>query len=886
MVMLKAHAQRWGSVLVLFLLLSCGNGSGNHAADPVEAFVFTIDPGLLTTAEQVIDGDRRVMAIQDDEGTRATFVENEILFYPQNPGDLERFLAATGGVVLSSDEIPPPPPQLTQHRYDPEAAAATFYLIRIDPDTTPDYPTQEAVGRWFEGIGVGGEFVLSSETAARFAGYTAKQLADGFNVSLNYTFTGTAPLLNATSENNGYNPFINHPFQSPGSGSNLVGAWQYISARADIQGFLGVAILDGGFWVDENGVQESFNLSGLSDFPLTVWDENGPHLIQYDFTNDRYVASGVNPSKCTGGSACDWHGHMSAGVATAILDNGFGGAGSGGLVSYPLFFRLQLTSDQIERAVRTATAWGASVISMSFSGSCDKSCQEFLRKNNYFWTFYDAYDSGVILVASAGNDNIHVHHNSVMPCTIGGVICVGATDNHRPVAKGYSNYGEGVHIWAPSDIPTTPDPDTWPGMNVGTGTSASAPYVAGVAAMIKAIDPDLDSLQVRQLLIDSGFRPAVSDPPDSKIGVCLNAKEAVLQAGNYRLPADAREPNNTPAAATAIPLPNDEMQRVEDLTIDSRQDLDYFRIELTDYSVLEVTLDFLSNLGEIKVELIPPAGVVQPVGVALNRTATQLELRAAALSPGIYSVVVSNPLAPTAYHLAVRAVPVSLQPDYLEPNNNPPAATPNRLGMHALTLHHVPGYRDVDFFRYDIPATSPLEFKTFRFDVLQQEMVLQVHMTDDVGAVINPETITEPITGVLYIDIRSPAAELGRYVVQAGYQVDPGILGKPFEKYGDVWWLNPHDPISILVGKNELVYVFEKFMVSEVVGIGDNLMLQLIDMEGEVLGEGVMAGDLIDVADSIQTLSLEQAVEGEWYAIVVKQTITAQGLVSGTLEIR
>jgi subtilisin family serine protease len=85
-----------------------------------------------------------------------------------------------------------------------------------------------------------------------------------------------------------------------------------------------------------------------------------------------------------------------------------------------------------------------------------------------------------------------------------GVITVGALDAGDNAA-GYSNYGSSVNIWAPgNNIPVVPDRDN-PNGSQQSGTSLASPIVAGVAAMMRAVNPALDSETVRQILWDTGW---------------------------------------------------------------------------------------------------------------------------------------------------------------------------------------------------------------------------------------------------------------------------------------------------------------------------------------------------------------------------------------------
>jgi subtilisin family serine protease len=112
-----------------------------------------------------------------------------------------------------------------------------------------------------------------------------------------------------------------------------------------------------------------------------------------------------------------------------------------------------------------------------------------------------AMQQGVSVVAAAANQSEDLAHATsndcaVIPVEIPGVIGVSA-DGSRQIKTWYSNYGAGViQVAAPSgDRRLQPTPDvlrglvitTFPGgYGAFTGTSAAAPHVAGVAALVQS----------------------------------------------------------------------------------------------------------------------------------------------------------------------------------------------------------------------------------------------------------------------------------------------------------------------------------------------------------------------------------------------------------------
>jgi hypothetical protein len=103
----------------------------------------------------------------------------------------------------------------------------------------------------------------------------------------------------------------------------------------------------------------------------------------------------------------------------------------------------------------------------------------------------DAYDQGILLIAASGNDG---SGRVLYPAAYATVIAVGSTDitNQRTT---FSNYGLNLELVAPgADITTTGLGNTYV---QGTGTSLSAPHVAGIAALDWAYNRSLTNVQLR-----------------------------------------------------------------------------------------------------------------------------------------------------------------------------------------------------------------------------------------------------------------------------------------------------------------------------------------------------------------------------------------------------
>lgn len=165
------------------------------------------------------------------------------------------------------------------------------------------------------------------------------------------------------------------------------------------------------------------------------------------------------------------------------------------------------------------------VINISVGGNAAR-CSAYLQNAINF-----ANTQGVVLIASAGNDNKDVA--GVSPANCNHVITVGSSDAKGHLAH-FSNNGEMIDLVAPGVNIAIPYSDG--NLQVTYGTSFSAPMVSGAVALAKAEYPTITPLEVEQLLRKSASRFSI----DSNVcdnSMCgdriLNASAFILLVRNY-----------------------------------------------------------------------------------------------------------------------------------------------------------------------------------------------------------------------------------------------------------------------------------------------------------------------------------------------------------------
>jgi subtilisin family serine protease len=291
-----------------------------------------------------------------------------------------------------------------------------------------------------------------------------------------------------------------------------------------------------------------------SDLRNNIWinpdeDIDGDRIV-FDKTDSNNVDDGLNGYRddfvgydfFTGGGLPLWpgedgspkdndpldfngHGTHCAGIAAAVTNNGTYGAGvAGGWGPYVgdggvkiMALRAGYSANDggtevgysvmtaVIEAINYAVNNGADVISYSAGSTNIPGMAQALS---------DAMNAGIVFCASAGNEDCDC------PDYFGlynGILAVGATNRYDKLWRWFpgagTNYGNWVEICAPGeDIYSTYSNHYTPTHDILTGTSMSAPMVAGLAALIKSHHPNFDKNEIDSIIVNNGHNIDAENP--------------------------------------------------------------------------------------------------------------------------------------------------------------------------------------------------------------------------------------------------------------------------------------------------------------------------------------------------------------------------------------
>ncbi|MFF5338560.1 type VII secretion-associated serine protease mycosin [Streptomyces sp. NPDC013181] len=204
------------------------------------------------------------------------------------------------------------------------------------------------------------------------------------------------------------------------------------------------------------------------------------------------------------------------------------------------------TAATLATAIRHAIAEDARVINISQDTARPMRADSDLAR-----AVREALEHDIVVVASAGNDGLVARTGKTYPAAYPGVLAVAASDRNDERAP-FSRAGDFIGVAAPGVDMVSTVPGG--GQCVDNGTSFAAPYVAGVAALLRAAHPRWTQRQVVTRIERTASR-AVNGRDDF---VGWGVVDPVRALGDTGHPAGAAAPDRAvpdgPVAPEPVPL--------------------------------------------------------------------------------------------------------------------------------------------------------------------------------------------------------------------------------------------------------------------------------------------------------------------------------------------
>ena len=326
----------------------------------------------------------------------------------------------------------------------------------------------------------------------------------------------------------------------------------------------------------------------------------------------------------------------------------------------------------------------------------------------------EAERQGVLVIAAGGNaeydkkGQLLFHQPLYYPAAFPSVLSVGATDfqgNPEPL----SNTGPGLDIVAPGDMIYTMSNQQ--DYAFDTGTSFSAPQVAGVAALIWQLYPDYTPGELRMLLRQTASKPGHLPHWDEKTGFgVLNADRAIRSSLN----PDVVEPNDSEKSATTFSISQERNLVLQ------KEDSDWYALHLDQTGRLEINVETLGELREDVLLSVKNASNGQTVSHFLSAKSGKHRITVP-VSPGKTLLKWTVPQA--SKHKVALRFHVSFLPEADEYEENDllsQAAVLPLSGAEAVYTATISKPGDIDWYQLSIPGKGKLLLQvrplTPRFD--------------------------------------------------------------------------------------------------------------------------------------------------------------------------
>ena len=682
--------------------------------EPTGKFSYRVDPGIFYGPREVPgrgpnEKPRPVAVLMVPGYPPLRFGEDMLIYRPRNEKEKAAFLQRRHGQIVQSRE------------------RDNTHVVRVDPKTQD----LDDFVYLAEQIGFEGEIIFSSEDAARLFNMMLEERLDGLRVTLNPQLMLFGKPV--SDEGEGNDPTSTDDDLTPDAdwwantwwvsdpNIRLDRTWM-LAGFLNVSDPVNVALIDGGF---RRG----------PDVP--------PLVAGWDFADNDGDPFGENPVKCSGDGDCPWHGAAVWGVAGAVLNNGEDVAGVAGQVARPMFYRIGYTTwaFDMDDVLRQAVNDGADVINISGGFPCRLGsipiCDPLERLglcatvatlllitlglvpippeivlglhllglplSVYCFNPFDPYtiiEEGVQyavqhqvpVVAAAGNP-VHLEHLGtfgpydvsdvkVVPCVVDDVICVGGMDEN---GENLYNYGQRVNIWAPSGLLTSGDPSR---EELFWGTSAATPYITGLVALMKALNPNIAPQEVLDILQSTAWASSA----DARVHHAVNAyaafREAARRYSASRLDQVDRlcpslgwdetaiQVNENPTLATSLTVTDHNGYRTTETITDAAV---HEYNDVSDWFAFDLTQDVDGRFFQVQYAMTTTTGATAFANLYADVTPTDVQVSSGRFVwPGHFLYEVRKGSGNACYRLSGQARELRISRDPFDPPE-PPSPPRKRL---------------------------------------------------------------------------------------------------------------------------------------------------------------------------------------------------------------
>src|SRR3989344_4381827 len=245
-----------------------------------------------------------------------------------------------------------------------------------------------------------------------------------------------------------------------------------------------IAVVDSGLQINHPDIIGNVWGNSLEVNGNTGVDDDGNGLID-DYNGWNYLNNNNQLADILN------HGTPISGIIATRTNNGIGVAGVCQVCKIMMLKVSDTTAfseSRIISSINYAINKEADIISMSFGGGDSQAIHNVIMT---------AHNLGIVMVASANNDNWNI---PIYPAAYNEVIGVAGTTS-LDIKWSLSNYGTWVDISAPADKIFSLRNNS--NLAYNTGTSFSAPQVAGVAGLLLSKDPTLTKAQVENIILST-----------------------------------------------------------------------------------------------------------------------------------------------------------------------------------------------------------------------------------------------------------------------------------------------------------------------------------------------------------------------------------------------